>query len=177
MRILVLSFVALISLSAQAQSVSLDAPEHAKYYCSKQVDAQDIVVLSVGMVIRKAYTTQILLDVLDAECKDGKVVPNTSNRFAKPSLTDLSDVHAIAASPRIFRVNEFTHQVVLEFYSDTLAVSERNFLLKLYAHDGGVYQIIVTTSNGAHGFMIWEPSWLKTSGPVYSELSIVPVCS
>ncbi|MFV3409650.1 hypothetical protein [Bdellovibrio bacteriovorus] len=149
MRILVLSFVALISLSAQAQSVSLDAPAYAKYYCAKQGDAKDLVVPSVFMVIRKAYTTQIILHVLDAECKGNKVVPKASNRFAKPSLADLSDVHAIAASPRIFRANEFSHQVVLEFYSDALAAGERNFLLKLYAHDGGVYQIIVTTRNGA----------------------------
>ncbi|AFY01549.1 hypothetical protein [Bdellovibrio bacteriovorus] len=149
MRILVLSFVALISLSAQAQTVSLDAPEHAKYYCEKQGDAQDLVVPSVFMVIRKAHTTQIVLNVLDAECKNHKVVPKASNRFAKPSLTDLSDVHAIAASPRIFRSNEVYHNVVLEFYSDALAAGERNFLLKLYSHDGGVYQIIVTVRNGA----------------------------
>ncbi|AHZ84396.1 hypothetical protein Bb109J_c1705 [Bdellovibrio bacteriovorus] len=149
MRVLVLPFIALFAFAAQAaQTMSLDAPEYAKHFCVKQGDAQNLVVPTVRAVIRKAYTTQVLLDVLDADCKGHKVMPKSSNRFSKPSLMDFSEVRAIAASPRIFRANEFSHQVVLEFYSDVLAMGERNFLLKLYAHDGSVYQITVTTRDG-----------------------------
>lgn len=149
MRIIVFFLIALISLSTQAQAVSFDAPEYAKHYCARQGDVQDLVVPTVIMMIKKAHTTQIILNVLDAECKGHKVVAKAANRFGKPSLTDLSDVHAIAASPRIFRSDEFSYHVILEFYSEAMAAGERTFILKLYTHDGGVYQIIVTTRSGA----------------------------
>ncbi|UXR63749.1 hypothetical protein EZJ49_11800 [Bdellovibrio bacteriovorus] len=148
MRILLSLAIFMTAFASQAQSVKLDAPEVAKVHCAARGTAYDVLWLNVNLVIKKANTTRVILSLVDADCINGKPVPSPSNNFFTPSLQDMNGENAIVSQPTIARVNRYTHQVVLEFYTDQLAHRERQFLLSLPVHNGSYTVYVITSEDG-----------------------------
>lgn len=153
MRFLILLSLVLGSSLSLAQTVKVDAPVDSKYYCGpdKNTVVRELLFPEVRLQITKTDVTKVVLTVLAGNCEFGKIIPVYSDDFSRAFVTDLdfSPSNAIATTPQVYRLDNFTHQVTLYFNNDAIYGSaNRRFLLRLPTYNGEYEMYVIFDQNG-----------------------------
>ncbi|WP_374030104.1 hypothetical protein [Bdellovibrio bacteriovorus] len=153
MRFLILLSLLLGPSLSLAQNVKVDAPTDSKYLCGpeKNTVIRELLFPQVRLTITKNDITKVVLTVAAGNCEYGKMVPIYSDHFARAFLSDLdfSSSNAIAETPRVSRLDDVTHQVILYFNNEDIYTGDtRRFLLRLPTSNGSYEMYVIFDQAG-----------------------------